>query len=139
MRTSYDFLPPEEREWVERCQSLAVVFLFVVLALAASFAFAQDARAQTCSGGASGGMDASGCDCNMPSAIDTSTKQATSGVLPAAKLTVPAKPSRRPLPVEPAPSASLPAPVQAPRPVPATTARFSSPRSSAIASVRAPS
>jgi hypothetical protein len=139
MRTSYDFLPPEEREWVERCQSLAVVFLFVVLALAASFAFAQDARAQTCSGGASGGMDASGCDCNMPSAIDTSTKQATSGVLSAAKLTVPAKPSRRPLPVEPVTSASPPAPAPAPRRAPAIAARSASPRSIAIASGLAPS
>jgi hypothetical protein len=43
MRPSYDFLPAEEREWVERCQSLAVVVLLVVLALFAGFAFAQAA------------------------------------------------------------------------------------------------
>lgn len=44
MKLSYDFLPPEEREWVERCQSLAVVVLLVALALFTGFAFAQDSN-----------------------------------------------------------------------------------------------
>lgn len=43
MKLSYDFLPPEEREWVER-QSLAVVVLLVALALFTGFAFAQDSN-----------------------------------------------------------------------------------------------
>ena len=39
MKRLYGFLRTEEREWIERCQTLAVVMLIVVLGLLAGTAF----------------------------------------------------------------------------------------------------
>jgi hypothetical protein len=57
MKSLYDFLPEEEREWVERCQFLSIVILVAVLAMLGGFAFAGDSGGSTDHGTATTAAD----------------------------------------------------------------------------------
>ena len=57
MKSLYDFLPVEEREWVERCQWVSIVILVAVLAMFAGSAFAGDWGGSSDDGAATTGAD----------------------------------------------------------------------------------